>query len=163
MYLYLLTPTILTFASLSSAILVPSILPDGLWTSSLQEDGTVITTSLSDLTLAPIITSNTETTPSPSQGLARSAKFAKRRVDCWGTNLDHAGVDKAGDALAAWAGNGHDLCSTGQNTWTGYVYYGVLMYYCIDTRSGCGNLDSKDVRYAMGQMDRKCRAYEASW
>ncbi|CZR58183.1 uncharacterized protein PAC_08074 [Phialocephala subalpina] len=166
MHLLILTPLLLALASLSSAILVPLDLPNGLWTSGLQDDGTVITTSLSDPTLPAIITSNSNSTISTSERLARSAKIAKRRVDCWGTNLDHTGVDKAADSLTNWAGGGHDLCSpspSGHNNWFGYIYNGVLVYYCIDQLTGCGNLNNADVRYALGQMDAKCRAYEASW
>lgn len=142
MHLLFFTPILLAFGSLSSAILVPLSLPDGMWTSGLKDDGTVITTSLSDPTLPPVITTNTN-----------SAKIAKRRVDCWGTNLDHTGVNKAADVLTNWVGGGHDLCSSspsGQNNWLGYKYNGALAYFCIDQLTGCGNLNNADVRYALG-------------
>ncbi|KAL2060003.1 hypothetical protein VTL71DRAFT_9825 [Oculimacula yallundae] len=164
MHIHIL-PLLLTFLPLSLAILVPSNLPDGHWISSLQDDGTVLTTSLSDPSLPPIITSNSPTSLSLPQRLSRSAKTAshltKRRVDCWGTNLDHAGVDRAADALTNWAAGGTELCSptaSGRNNWHGYTYRGVLVYYCIDQPTGCGNLNNADGSYrsAVAFWRRNC-------
>ncbi|KAH7360205.1 hypothetical protein BKA65DRAFT_473366 [Rhexocercosporidium sp. MPI-PUGE-AT-0058] len=85
--------------------------------------------------------------------------------DCWQYTLDHAGVDEPARDLANWAGNnGNDLCSPGDAN----IYWfsnrrATIVYYCIDTHGRCGNIDTADVRYALGQMDAHCAPYEASW
>ncbi|KAH6663192.1 hypothetical protein B0J14DRAFT_609530 [Halenospora varia] len=145
---------------------VPTDLTDGVWTSTQHEDGTIITTSLSNPAAPAIITrSEAAYTENAATRVTRSAKFlGKRDGDYWGYELDHSGVDTAVASLLNWAGNGHELCSPpNANQWLGVFAEQTLVYYCIDAKGGCGNLDQTDVRFALGQIDVKCRPYEASW
>lgn len=104
---------------------------------------------------------------SPASDLStRSAKFAlsKRRTDCWNYQLDHAGVDSAYEGLKGWAGNGRDLQSyPDANAYIAYISKGAMAYYCINRPNSKGNLDVRDVQYALEQMDAKCVRYDASW
>jgi hypothetical protein len=66
--------------------------------------------------------------------------------------------------LKDWAGNGHELQSyADSNAYIAIVSKGVMIYYCINRPNSKGNLDVKDVNYALEQMDGKCVRYDASW
>ncbi|KAH8680102.1 hypothetical protein BGZ60DRAFT_525289 [Tricladium varicosporioides] len=158
---------ILASLGLSSAMMVPTDFTDGVWTSTQHKDGTIITTSLSNLAAPAIITrSEAPYTENAATRLTRSAKFlGKRDGDCWGFQLDQSGVDTAVAGLLNWADSGgHDLCSPpNSNQWIGAFAEQTLVYYYIDTRGRCGNLDQNDVHFVLGQMDARCKPYEASW
>lgn len=91
-------------------------------------------------------------------------KLSKRRVDCWGYQLDESGIDAAYAAMLEWAGNSPDICTDPGQT-RGYFYHSeaVMVYYCVNDGGKCGNADREDISYAMRQMDANCRRYEASW
>ncbi|KAH8732503.1 hypothetical protein GQ44DRAFT_794269 [Phaeosphaeriaceae sp. PMI808] len=130
-----------------------SNVPDGGYMVTSQEDGSFLWTSTTDSTLEPI-----KVTPEPV-----SAKFTKRRTDCWGNGLDRAGVDTAINALRGWANTGTTLTSGNGPQSFGYVSNGVYVYYCITRPRTSGNLDIGDVNHAVSQMDAKCAAYTGSW
>lgn len=95
---------------------------------------------------------------------AREPELDKRRTDCWGTQLDTLYVDVAAQGLREWAGSGTTLTSPFDATqWVASIVGDVSVYYCIIRAGAAGNLDVNDVNYALGQMDAKCRPYEASW
>lgn len=139
--------------------LYAAIVPDGAYSVTYQEEGVALFTSISDSTLAPIKVK--QEIPTPLTG--PSAKFTKRRTDCWGNGLNHDAVDAAGNALRGWANNGHTLASGNTPTSFGYVLSDVYVYYCIAWPNSSGNLDINDVNYAFQQMDAKCAAYTGSW
>lgn len=109
-----------------------------------------ITFSLDNTTLPAVITRDI-------------AKLGKHNGNCMGAILEPAGLDSAVSGLENWAGNGHDLCSGNSNNWLGVISLGMLVYYCIDTTNSCGNLDTGDLKYALGQMDAVCPRYTASY
>ncbi|KAM0301594.1 hypothetical protein ACHAPM_005826 [Fusarium culmorum] len=73
----------------------------------------------------------------------------KRDTHCWGYELDH--------------GTGRDWKSDGTPSYFGYNERGVYVYYCINAPRSQGNLDVADINYALGQMDSKCKRYEAGY
>ncbi|KAF5246280.1 hypothetical protein FAUST_1397 [Fusarium austroamericanum] len=87
----------------------------------------------------------------------------KRDTHCWGYELDHGGVDAAVVQLKNWAGTGRDWKSDGTPSYFGYNERGVYVYYCINAPRSQGNLDVADINYALGQMDSKCKRYEAGY
>lgn len=125
-------------------------------------DGTAITTSLSKPDTPPIISdSGTFTKPLTSRNV-HAPRLAWPDGDCWGYQLDSTGVDQSADALADWAGTGgQDVC--GSFTFVWFPRREMMVYYCIDAANRCGNIDTTDVRYALGQMDDHCPPYQASW
>lgn len=99
-------------------------------------------------------------------GQTRQSDYAIAKRDdahCWGYQLDHGGVDEAAQALKNWAGSGQQLTSGGTTNYFGYNMKGVYVYYCINWTHSQGNLDTKDVSYALGMMDSACPAYEAGY
>jgi hypothetical protein len=91
----------------------------------------------------------------------------KRFTDCWGWGLDASGVDKGVAYWDAWLREnpgGYELTSTDRNTAFAAVDYEAMrVYYCVNARRARGNMDLEDFRYAIGEMDRRCRAYEAGY
>ncbi|OAK93576.1 hypothetical protein IQ06DRAFT_299069 [Phaeosphaeriaceae sp. SRC1lsM3a] len=152
--------TLATALSLTGTIYAATNIPDGQYTVTNLEDGVQLWTSLTDSALEPIKQTATE---KRSTLTTRSAKFAKRRTDCWGNGLDRAGVDNTLVSLRGWANSGTTLTSGNGPQSFGYVFNGVYAYYCITRAHTSGNLDINDVNYAIGQMDAKCAAYTASW
>ncbi|KAG4417587.1 hypothetical protein IFR04_009317 [Cadophora malorum] len=152
-------------ASLVSAIIIPEVPFDGVWIAQELADGTTITTSISNPDTALIISHYVATNKPRVSRNIHGRRFAWPDGDCWGYQLDHAGVDQAANGLADWATNGgHNLCSSDDGTYTYFVNRrNTIVYYCIDAPRRCGNLDTNDVRYALGQMDAHCPRYEASW
>lgn len=146
----------LTFTSTAFAA---TSIPDGEYTVTNLEDGGQLWSSLTDSSVKiEVKTEDKRNTLS-----ARSAKFAKRRTDCWSTPLDHAGVDDTLNALRGWANTGTTLSSGDRPQAFGYVSRGVYSYYCITRPNTSGNLDINDVNHAIREMDNKCAAYTASW
>lgn len=145
--------------SISSVALATVNVPDGGYTVDTLEDGSTRWTSTTDSTVQPI----TVPKPEAPKVLARSAKFTKRRTDCWGNGLDRAGVDGTLNSLRGWANQGTTLTSDNGPKSFGYVLNGVFSYYCITRAHTSGNLDINDVNYAISQMDAKCASYTASW
>ena len=134
--------------------------PDGSYIVTNLEDGSTLWTPVDNKTLEPI---KVQPEVKRSTLNTRSAKFVKRRTDCWGNALDHAGVDTAANALRGWANTGTTLTSGDGPRSFGYVSNGAYVYYCITRARTSGNLDIGDVNYALGQMDAKCALYSASW
>jgi hypothetical protein len=94
--------------SLTVAVVLPPV-PDefGLFIGHNYDNGTLVLESLSNPTLAPIVTQHESKRADPTV-LTRSAKFGlvaksvpldKRRTDCWGSRLDSSGVD---DSMAQY-------------------------------------------------------------
>ncbi|EOA89068.1 hypothetical protein ACJQWK_05772 [Exserohilum turcicum] len=135
--------------------------PDGTYSITHQEDGSYLWKSLTNATMEPI------TTFPQRNGKPKtySAKFQKRRTDCWGQDLDHAGVDKSANDLRRWARQpgGFNWAATYAASSVGSVVNFVFVYYCITTPHTSGNIDENDVNYALAQMDAKCPLYRASW
>ncbi|KAI6755600.1 hypothetical protein HG531_004706 [Fusarium graminearum] len=92
-----------------------------------------------------------------------SRSLEKRDTHCWSYELDHGGVDAAVVQLKNWAGTGRDWKSDGTPSYFGYNERGVYVYYCINAPRSQGNLDVADINYALGQMDSKCKRYEAGY
>lgn len=134
-------------------------LPDGPYKGITHANGSTSVTSL-------------ETGQTYTFALAQDARdqqrrsdFAieKRKIDCWGYLLDHGGVDDAVVSLKSWAGSGRDWSSGDRPDYFGYNSRGVYVYYCINAPHSSGNLDVQDINYALGQMDSKCKRYEAGY
>lgn len=166
----LLPSTILALAAIigfNSAVQAATTVPDGAYLVTTFANDTQLYKSLSDSSLAPIVVERSaEVAPEP---LAHSAKFsrsalAKRRVDCWGYQLDQTGVDVAAQQLAETCGNGLEIKTEPDRTVALHVLReGMIAYYCVNSGGKTGNCDRDDVRYAFYQMDLRCRRYEASW
>jgi hypothetical protein len=141
-------------AALAATVYADTAIPNGGYTVTNVDAGVQLWTSFTDSTLEPITVTATE---------KRSAKFAKRRTDCWGNGLDRTGVDNTLVSLRGWANAGTTLTSGNGPQSFGYVFNGVYSYYCITRARTSGNLDIGDVNHAIGEMDKKCAAYTASW
>jgi hypothetical protein len=146
--------------SLTPSVCASTAIPDGGYAVTNLNDGSQLWTSVTDSALEPI-----KVHAEAKRGVlsTRSAKFAKRRADCWGNALDHAGVDTALNALRGWANAGTTLTSDNGPKSHGYVSNGVYAYYCITRAHTSGNLDINDVNHAIGEMDKKCATYTGSW
>lgn len=134
-------------------------LPDGPYKGVTHADGSTTVTSME--------TGETHTfalAEDPKEPKKRS-DFAveKRKISCWGYELDHAGCDEAVVELKNWAGSGHNWSSGERPDYFGYNRGGVYVYYCINAPHSSGNLDVVDINYALGQMDSTCSRYEASY
>lgn len=151
--------TLIATLCLTSAIDVQ--IPDGLYDGEILPNGAYIWASVASPSDPPYYT-----TPSiKSQHVsALSAKFSKRRTDCWGTSLSHSGVNIAMNGLCNWADKDTEFSSgSGGTNFKAARSQGVTMYYCINARNARGNLNREDFNFTARQMDAKCRPYEASW
>ncbi|PHH75858.1 hypothetical protein CDD82_4232 [Ophiocordyceps australis] len=131
--------------------------PDGPYSGTIHPDGSTTMTSLE---------SGTKYKLDLVQDTGDHAKRAleKRETSCWGYQLDHGGVDEGVAALKNWAGsNGQTLSSGATTSYIGYNRKGVYVYYCINVTHSQGNLDTKDIDYALRNMDSTCKPYEASY
>lgn len=135
-------------------------IPDGGYTVDLMEDGSQVWISFTDSSVEPVKI-YPQQSHAPSN--ARSAKFSKRRTDCWGNPLDREGTDVTLNALRGWAGAGTTLTSEATPKAHGYKLNGVFSYYCITKPYSSGNLDLNDVNHAVDEMDKVCAPYTASW
>ncbi|PSN65544.1 hypothetical protein BS50DRAFT_589940 [Corynespora cassiicola Philippines] len=145
-------------------------LPNGGYMVTSDPNGTTIYESLTDSSLAPlVIDESTSLKRSEPTLLERSAKFArsilaKRRIDCWGYQLDAAGVDQAAIYLANACGNGRAVTTEPDRTVRIVgLHNGMMVYYCVNAGGKTGNCDRGDVSYGLGRMDSQCGRYEASW
>ncbi|EOA90747.1 hypothetical protein ACJQWK_11172 [Exserohilum turcicum] len=144
--------------------------PDGSYTVTRHSNGTQVFPPV-DANAAPIILTPEDLaalrTANRRDMLSSSGlnKLSKRRIDCWGYQLDESGIDAAYQMLANWAGSGRDICSNtpGRQNWHAEISEQMMVYYCVKQSGKCGNADRQDISYAMAQMDSKCRRYEASW
>jgi len=148
---------VLMTATLTSGVFVPGGLPDGLWSGKEFANGTTITTSLSDLTLPPIIEHH-EVLPRSNE------ERGSGTGDCWGYQLDPGSVDEDNTALQAYVNSvDNSLCSGGSNAWWGEIVNSVLVYFCADAANECYVVLPSTIQDGMGLMDAICAPYEASW
>ncbi|PVH85274.1 hypothetical protein DL98DRAFT_608025 [Cadophora sp. DSE1049] len=161
--------------SLASCIQVPE-LPAGAWSIEERSDGSLISRSVDDPTLTPIITRAPIDPESDSEAdstavdapTSLNPRFAWANGDCWSYKLNAEGTDRAVTQMKEWYSVGRpNLCSNDSNGGV-RVYslggpYKAMVYYCIVARNACGNLDLNDVNYALRQMDAHCPRYQASW
>ncbi|KAH8588846.1 hypothetical protein B0O99DRAFT_600360 [Bisporella sp. PMI_857] len=164
MHLPSIASVFILLAGLVSSSLVPDLPFDGLWITTDQGDGTIVTTSLSNPDFPPIVSEAT----APTKSLKSRNVLAPRQKwadgDCYNEPLDHSGVDAAVEAWVSLVANGgYELCSGNGYTYALFNKEEMVVYYCIHAANRCGNLDEVDVRYALGQMDAHCPAYQASW
>ncbi|KAK1749714.1 hypothetical protein QBC47DRAFT_365953 [Echria macrotheca] len=96
-------------------------------------------------------------------------QLAKREYsDCWGTPLNRGDTDSAVNLwkgfLTSVGSGGYAICgSAGRNAVSFYTSGGVQVYYCVNERFTCGNLDLNDFNYALRQMDSSCAPYTSSY
>jgi hypothetical protein len=139
-------------------------IPDGIWIGYTFPNGTMVTVPHDQPDAAPLIIHARAEPEARIPAMARSAKLGKRLISCWGTPLDHAGVDAGADRMRSWAGNGRELTSgPNSHAFVSAVVNGVRVYYCIDWINSSGNLSANDVNFALGQMDSKCPWYTSSY
>ena len=132
-------------------------LPDGPYSGITHANGSTTMTSLDTNEVFNFVLIKEDEKRSQSN-------LKKRFAACWGTHLDHRGVDEAVVALKNWAGKGgKSLVSGDHKAYFGYNRRGVYVYYCIDRPHREGNLDINDINHALWEMDHTCRAYEAGY
>lgn len=135
---------------------VPKGLPDGTWFGTQLPNGTVITTSLSNPSMPPIVEHHDLSDGIEARGTGTGA--------CLGYQLDPPSVDRANVALQEHFGvEGISFCSNNLNNWYGETLNNVLVYYCIDSHYACTVVNGETIREGMAAMDRLCQHYEASW
>lgn len=147
-------------AALTASLTLATSLPDDFYKITNLEDGTSSWQSLTN-TSAPAIIVVPETKRSTPD--LSSAKFGKRRTDCWGHMLNRGDTDSALQHLREWAGGGRDFSSGPGPAVYGATRGDMIAYYCITLPWRTGNLHVDDVNHAIREMDAKCRPYEASW
>lgn len=153
--------SLFAFTGLGCALAITNAgsLPDGIYIESSYQNGTK-TIKLWDQSDTSEISVKTK----QRKDVSSTASIQKRDAFCWGTPLDHAGVDLAVNGLKNWAGVGHSLTSPpGQVIKVSIIANGMRVYYCINEPNYTGNLDIPDVAYALGQMDAVCVPYTASY
>ncbi|KAJ6782260.1 hypothetical protein PWT90_10476 [Aphanocladium album] len=134
------------------------VLPDGLFSGVTYANGSTTLISLGSGAAYSFDLDGAEAQPE-----AAATLLSKRYTACWGTPLDNAGVDEGVRALKGWAGNGHSLASGDNNAYIGYNRRGVVVYYCIDRPHSEGNLDNRDIDYALRNMDHDCGFYKSGY
>ena len=140
-------------ALLASVGAVNAMIPDGAWDGITYPNGT--------MWIKPVGGHDNEAfAVHPPQ---ESARLSKRLVGCFGTELDHTGVDRTVDELKRWAGTGNDLYSYDVPRFRAYSYLGAVTYYCIASPNSHGNLSVDDVNHALLNMDNTCARYTASY
>lgn len=137
-------------------------LPNGPYEGFNLPNGSTIMKSLTTGTEYTFHLTNDTLSEEPLHRRSSNA-IAKRNVDCWGYQLDVTGVDYAVTLLKRWAGSGIFLPSCRKTNYFGYNHRGVYVYYCINALHAQGNLNVDDINYALSNMDRTCRPYEASY
>lgn len=141
--------------------------PDGTYIVNSYQNGTqVYNPTNSDASLIVITKEDSLAMQANNRRSSLSSRaLAKRRVDCWGYQLDASGTDRSFQGLAeGWAANGHEFCSQPNGpAAVAIIVEAVQVYYCITLPNRCGNLDREDVYHARDQMDGTCHRYEASW
>ena len=158
----------LTLFAASVGLSVASDLPTGLYEGSTLANGTWLLKPAGApdsalFTIDPTEAQDEQVVARSPPSTRGSARVAKRATGCFGSALSHAGTDRAVNSLKAWAGSGNWLFSSTTNRWLGYQSEGALVYYCITAPNSGGNLDTKDVNYALERMDAACPRYTASY
>ncbi|ELR08199.1 hypothetical protein VC83_08040 [Pseudogymnoascus destructans] len=156
------TLTLLALASASAASHWAGMenLPDGAYSGTNHRDGSTTMTSLDS---GSTYTFNL-VKPATEQAKRSDNALSKRLTSCWGYELDHGGTDDGVRELKDWAGTaGVDLASGNTRNYYGFNRKGVYVYYCINGLHTQGNLDIKDIEYAMWAMDKGCGMYQAGY
>ncbi|KAL5350492.1 hypothetical protein ACLOAV_004061 [Pseudogymnoascus australis] len=110
--------------------------PDGSTTMTFLDLGETYTFSLAE--------------PATKQSRRSDYAIAKRDTSCWGNQLDHGGVDAGVRALKNWAGTGGQTIISGNTrSYHGFNNNGVYVYYCINRTHSQGNLDIRDIDFAL--------------
>ena len=146
-------------------------LQDGFYRTIIHPNGTLerldATTGVHVETLheGPLVEAYRQAFAEKASAEKKRRQLAKRFVSCWGTPLDHSSVDAA---VQSWKdrlrSQGLGLCSTpNRPQFVTHIAEGMQVYYCINTRNYCGNLDLTDFNHALLQMDQNCAHYTASY
>ena len=146
-------------------------LQDGFYTKTIHPNGTLETydaitgVHVETLHEGPLVEAYRQAFAEKASAEKKRRQLAKRFVSCWGTALDHSGVDSA---VQGWKDNlrsqSFGLCSDPGRTKSVAVYAeGMQVYYCINRPSYCGDLDLIDFNHALLQMDQNCAHYTASY
>jgi hypothetical protein len=148
-------------ATLTSAIIVPENIANGVWKGVQFSNGTTITTCLSDPTIPPIIEQHKVDTRTINERRGTSGG------SCWNYQLDPATVDSLNHQLQTYVNNngaGYQLCSSSDATaYVGMTENNILLYYCIDQTNVCDIIVGGMIQEGMGYMDAICAPYEAGW
>jgi hypothetical protein len=147
-------------------VMVPRDLPNGFWAARSLGNGTTVTTSLDDLTLAPIVL-HEDLRPQVEE----RTNIQKRDFQCYGYFWDHGSVDSSNQGIQNTVSNGgrniYWLASqdkeNGVYVWIGQTLNGVLVYFCIDTPNTGYDVQASTIRDGMAAMDSVCQPYEAGW
>lgn len=159
--------TLVALASLALA------LEDGkLYKTFAYDNGTLVTYDgitgelVETLTEGPLVDTYREAFAAKAAGKQRR-QLSKRFVSCWGTPLDPVHVDVMvydWNIVLRNTPGGMAVCSpSAQTAWWRFTTDSVMVYYCINTRNYCGNLDYNDFHYALFQMDAHCPRYTSSY
>ncbi|KAK1834112.1 hypothetical protein QBC39DRAFT_431891 [Podospora conica] len=162
-----LTPAAVLAAPASNEQAQPrSVLPDGFYITEILANGTLVHTSVNNPRALPIVEeASTLAARAVSAEAPGGNKLSRRRTDCWGRNLDHAGVDRA---VQKWKNylaqyTTVNLSTDGSQRYFQFIDSAMTVYYCVNRKNSYGSLSLDDFNYALRQMDQKCRAYEASF
>ena len=102
--------------STSLSLGTASTIPDGLYQITIYENGTQVFDPEDSSKKSLVVTDPKPAVQLESHGPSTReptlTRFAKRRIDCWGFQLDTSGFDRSFEWLAeVWAGNGNELCA----------------------------------------------------